>query len=194
MLARRDSAWEGYPPYELRTVGSFVRMGERTRAHAVLAALMADRRPPEWNQWAEVVYRDPKTPRFIGDMPHTWVGSDFVRSALDMFAYDRESDSALVVGAGVPAAWVTSAPGVVVQGLHTAFGTLDLTMRAQGNRVRATIGGAMRVPPGGIVVRSPLGGPRRGATVDGAPAAVTQAGESVEVVVRRLPAVVEFAY
>ena len=42
------------------------------------------------------------TPRFIGDMPHTWVGSDFIRSVLDMLAYERGRDGALVLGAGVP--------------------------------------------------------------------------------------------
>ena len=36
-------------------------------------------------------------------MPHAWVASDFVRSALDLFAY--ECDDALVLAAGVPADW-----------------------------------------------------------------------------------------
>ena len=30
-----------------------------------------DQRPREWNQWAEVVGREPRKSRFIGDMPHT---------------------------------------------------------------------------------------------------------------------------
>ena len=58
-------------------------------------------RPQAWRHWAEVVWHDRDTPKFIGDMPHTWVGSDYIRSVLDMFAYDRASDSALVVGAGI---------------------------------------------------------------------------------------------
>ena len=57
-----------------------------------------------WNHWAEVVWRDPRTPRFIGDMPHTWVGSDFIRAARSLFVYEREADQALVIGAGIPAA------------------------------------------------------------------------------------------
>ena len=192
--ARRDSAWNDYTPYELRTVGTFVRLGDRERAHELLAGFMGDRRPAEWNQWAEVVWRDPKTPRFIGDMPHTWVGSDFIRSVLDMFAYDREADSALVVGAGVSDAWVTSAPGVVVRGLRTPYGTLDLAIRAEGDSARVAVGGKLAPPPGGVVVRSPLAAAPRAATVDGQPVTVLRSGTSAEVVVRRTPAVVVFRY
>src|SRR6185436_10136549 len=85
---------------------------------------------------AEVVWRDPRTPKFIGDMPHTWVGSDYIRSALDMFAYERESDSSLVIGAGVPESWVRQAPGVRIGSLSTHYGRLSYNMRATGNVVR----------------------------------------------------------
>src|SRR5688500_8752270 len=104
---RRDSAasWEIYTPYEWRVVGTFVRMGQKARAHEVADFFFQHQRPGAWHQWAEVVYRDSLNPKFIGDMPHTWVGSDFIRSALDMFAYERESDSSLVIGAGIPEKW-----------------------------------------------------------------------------------------
>ena len=76
--ARRDadgSRGDAYTPYELRTVGALVRLGRKAEAHEMLAFFMKDRRPAAWNQWAEVVGRDPRAPRFIGDMPHTWVGT-----------------------------------------------------------------------------------------------------------------------
>ncbi|MEP6858675.1 MAG: discoidin domain-containing protein, partial [Gemmatimonadales bacterium] len=72
--------WDAYTPYELRTVGTHVQLGQRARAHELLDFFFKDQRPAAWHQWAEVVYRDPKTPKFIGDMPHTWVGSDYIRS------------------------------------------------------------------------------------------------------------------
>jgi hypothetical protein len=182
--------WRDYTPYELRTIGTFVRLGWKERAHELLDFFFRDQRPAAWRHWAEVVHRDPAATKFIGDMPHTWVGSDYIRSVLDMFAYERESDSALVVGAGVPAGWVSAEPGVVVRRMPTPYGTLDLTMRAEGDRrrVQVTLGGDLRAPPGGIAVRSPLA-PRAvsQATVDGVPVAANAAGE---VVVRRLPAVV----
>jgi len=190
---RRDGTmkWDGYTPYEWRVVGTFVRLGQRERAHELLDWHMGNRRPPAWNHWAEVVWRDPKTPKFLGDMPHTWVGSDFMRSVLDMLAYEREEDDALVVGAGVVRDWVTAAPGVVVKGLHTYYGPLSYSMRSGGDRVRVRLEGLTRRPPGGIVLRSPLDTPVRSAIVDGRAVKLTGPGE---LRLQRLPATVELRY
>ena len=74
--------------------------------------------------------------QFIGDMPHTWVGSDFIRSMLDMFAYERDNDSSLVIGAGVPETWVREEKGVGIRNLSTHYGLLSYSMRSvvRGNR------------------------------------------------------------
>ena len=189
---RPDSTtWKAYTPYETRMIGTFVRLGWRDRAHQLLAQFLRDRRPPAWNEWAEVVWRDPSSPNFIGDMPHAWVGAEYIRSIMDCFAYERASDSALVVGAGVPATWVDQAPGVVARRLPTVHGPLHLAMRGDGRSVRVRLGGGLTVPPGGVVVVSPYDRPVRRATLDGAAARLTQAGE---VVVRRLPATVTLWY
>ena len=192
-VKRRDGTmkWDGYTPYEWRVVGTFVRLGQRERAHELLDWHMGNRRPPAWNHWAEVVWRDPKTPKFLGDMPHTWVGSDFMRSVLDMLAYEREDDDALVVGAGVTRDWVTTAPGVIVKGLHTYYGPLSYTMRADGDRVRVRLEGLTRTPPGGIVLRSPLDTPVRSVTVDGRAVKLAAPGE---LRLHRLPATVELRH
>jgi hypothetical protein len=71
-------------------------------------------RPLAWNHWAEVVWREPATPRFIGDMPHGWVGSDFIRSVTDMFAY-ADGDDALVIGAGIHPEWDTWPARLVIR-------------------------------------------------------------------------------
>ena len=103
-------------PTRRATIGSFVRLGWRDRIDALIDFFMADRRPAAWNQWAEVVGRDPREIRFIGDMPHAWVASDFIRAALDMFAWDRRDDGALVLGAGLSApGW--PAKGRAIEGL-----------------------------------------------------------------------------
>jgi hypothetical protein len=151
-VARRDGKkeWEAYTPYELRTVGTFVRLGWRDRAQELLDFFMSDRRPKAWNQWPEVVWRDPRAPKFLGDLPHGWVGSDFLRSFLDLFAIEEEDT--LVLGAGVPDSWLAG-DGIEVRGLRTKWGTLDLAMRQQGDGVRVRIGGSLCVPPGGVVVR-----------------------------------------
>jgi len=183
---RRDGrlTWDAYTPYETRIIGSMVRLGWRERADSLVSYFMRDRRPAGWQQWAEVVDRDPRHARFIGDMPHTWVGSDFVRSVLDLFAYEREADSTLVIGAGLPLAWVTPAPGVVVRGLPTPHGPLGFTMKATGDSLVVTIDAGVRVPRGGIVVRAPSVGPPRRASVNGVAVPVGREG----IVVRRVPA------
>jgi hypothetical protein len=167
--------------------------GSRARAHGLLDWFFKDQRPTAWRQWAEVVWRDPKTPKFVGDMPHTWVGSDYVRSVTDMFTYEREADSALVLGAGVPSAWVTEAPGIAVT-LPTHYGSVRYTMRAAGDSVRVALSGEVRVPPGGVVVRSPLDRPLRSASVDGRPAATRTAARSAEVVVNKVPSDIILRY
>jgi hypothetical protein len=180
--ARLDgAAWDGYTPYEWRTVGTFVRLGWKARAHEAIGLFFGHQRPRAWNHWAEVVFRDEKSPRFIGDMPHTWVGSDFIRSILDLFAYERTQDGALVVGAGVPEAWVREGDGLEMAGLRTHYGTLDLRMRATGSTVRVRVAGDVRAP-GGIVIRTPLDRPIRRATVNGRRVSVD--ADAREVVVR----------
>ena len=190
IVARRDSAkGDDYTPYEWRNVGALVRLGQKQRALEVARMLMSDRRPLAWHQWGEVVYRDPKTPKFIGDMPHTWVASDFIRSVIDMIAYERD-DGALVIGAGIPELWANLMPGVRVEGLRTSSGTLDLTMFGGGRSVKVHVGGALRVPPAGIVVYSPYDTPLRGATVNGKPVQT----DVHSVVVHALPADIAFAH
>ena len=45
---------------------------------------------------AEVAYRDDHHPGWIGDMPHTWVGAEYIRAVRTKLVYERESDHALV--------------------------------------------------------------------------------------------------
>ncbi len=123
-----DRQWEDYTPYELRTVSSMLRLGWSDRAHEALQFFLADQRPSGWNQWAEVVGREARKPRFVGDMPHAWISSDYVRAVLDMFAYEREADGAIVLGAGVPAQWLQG-QGVGVSGLATSVGRISYSMQ-----------------------------------------------------------------
>jgi hypothetical protein len=190
VAARRDSAnkWDAYTPYELRTVGTMLRLGQKQRALDLLDGFMKDQTPPEWNQWPEVVWREPRAPRFIGDMPHTWVGSDFLRSVADLFVYERETDSTLVLGAGIPEAWLADS-GVSVRGLSTWWGPLSYTAERHDNAVAITIDGGLRIPSGGILVEPPGSGRVVRATVDGREVALMPDGG---VLLRSVPATVRF--
>lgn len=185
---RRDGApWEAYTPYELRAVGTFVRLGWRARAQELLDFFLAGRRPLAWNQWPEVVWHDPRAPKFLGDLPHAWVGSDFLRSFLDLFAYEREAGQALVLGAGIPPSWAESPEGAGIRDLVTPYGRLSYHLQEVGEAVTVRIEGGLTPPPGGLAISWPLSGSPRSATLNGRPLAVSPNGE---VVVRELPAVV----
>ncbi|MEO5566306.1 MAG: discoidin domain-containing protein [Luteimonas sp.] len=168
--ARRDGRrdWDAYTPYELRTVGSFVRLGWRDRAQQALEFFFRDRQPPGWNQWAEVVSRTPRKPFFLGDLPHAWVASDYVRSALDLFAYVRDNDGALVLAAGIPPGWLAG-EGIAVQGLRTPFGALGYTLDRQGRTLHLRIDAGSH-PPGGFVLPWLCAGEPGVARIDGKPA------------------------
>jgi hypothetical protein len=152
-VARRDgeTLWEDYTPYELRTVGTFVRLSWRQRAQELLDFFFADQRPPGWNQWAEVVGREQRKPRFVGDMPHGWVASDFIRSALDLFVYERQADSALVLAAGLPRQWLEG-EGVAVENLRTPYGRLSYVLQSQGRHLLLKVAAGLQPPPGGLVL------------------------------------------
>jgi hypothetical protein len=154
-----------YTPYEMRIIGALIRLGDRDRALQLIDRFLLDRRPAAWNEWAEVVGTTYREPRFIGDMPHVWIASDFMRSVLDAIAYDRE-DGALVIGAGVPARWLPLRVGP----LATYHGTIEIRMRRSGREAVVDLSGDAH-PPGGVVVVSPFD-PRVTQRVDALPARV----------------------
>jgi hypothetical protein len=149
--AQGTRASPDYTPYELRSVGALVHLGRSEQAHAMLDFFFKDQRPQGWNQWAEVVLPDARQPRFLGDMPHAWVSSDFIRSALDLFAYEREAEQSLVLGAGLRLEWLEG-PGVALQGLSTAYGRLGYTLArsAGGEGWTLNIQPGLRDVPGGL--------------------------------------------
>ncbi|MES2123258.1 MAG: discoidin domain-containing protein [Gemmatimonadota bacterium] len=199
--ARKDpaSTWEAYTPYELRTVGALLRLDRRMDALTMLDAFLADQEPVTWNQWPEVVWRDRRAPKFIGDLPHTWVGSDFLRSAADLFVYERESDSALVLAQGISDAWLGGS-GVVVRNLSTWWGPLNYTARRVGlNRVEVEIKAGTRIPPGGLLLYVPGSWPKGRATINGVPVEIRPrspaggfTGSNGPITIRTLPATVVF--
>ncbi len=143
-------AWTNYTPYEIRIIGALVRLHRRDEAHELAQFFLSERRPPVWNQWPEIAWRDPQAPGHQGDLPHTWISAEYCLAFRDLFVYEREIDQALVIGAGIPAAWLASG-AIVIHGLPTAYGTLNLTLRpAIDSTITAQVTGDFHLPPGGI--------------------------------------------
>jgi hypothetical protein len=141
-VARRAGTrpWDVYTPYEMRIAGSFLRLGFPERAAELLSFFLEGRRPSAWNQWAEVVGRDARQPRFLGDLPHAWIASDFIRALLDRFAYAREQDDTLVIAAGIPGGWLDT-QAVRVTGLRTRYGVLDYSVTRNADHIILEVSG-----------------------------------------------------
>ncbi|MGE5155793.1 MAG: discoidin domain-containing protein [Bdellovibrio bacteriovorus] len=165
---RGDIPWANYSAYEVRIVGALVRLGRRQEAHELLDFLLADRRIQPWNQWPEISWRDPLGPSFIGDMPHSWIGAEYILAVRSLFAYEREADRSLVIAAGIPEGWLAEGGEVEVRRLPTYHGRLSYRLRREGpDRYRLTLGEGLAVPPGGILVMPPLPGPLLEVQIDG---------------------------
>ncbi|MET0323459.1 MAG: discoidin domain-containing protein, partial [Duganella sp.] len=162
--------WKDYTPYEWRNVAAFVRLGWRERANAAVDFFFGHRTPQPWNQWAEVVSHTPRKPFFVGDLPHAWVGSDFVRTALDMFVYAREDDDSLVLAAGIPAAWLDGT-GIALSGLRTPGGQLSYTLKRDAGQLQLEVPATgFKLPKGGLVLQWPYASVPGKTLVDGKPA------------------------
>jgi hypothetical protein len=180
--------WDAYTPYEIRNCTALLLLGRKKQAHAAMEFFFKDMRPREWRQWGEIVYKDPKAGKWIGDMPHSWVGSEYIRFARTIFAHEREEDNSLVLGLGVLEGWLNEGR-VSVERMPTWYGPLSYSMRKAGNAIFVTIGAGVK-PPRGIVVCNPGQRPIKRATVNGKP--VTVRGN--EVVLRGAPAVLALEY
>ncbi len=195
VTARRDASgdqahWVNYTPYEWRTVGTMLRLGWRERALELSDFFFHDSRPAGWNHWAEVVWRDPRHAGFIGDMPHTWVGSDFINAFRSMLAYENDRERSMVIGAGLPLAWLLSDEGVRVRGLRTHFGPLSFSTTGGGSTVTVSVAGGLRQPDGGLSFSPPNPDLIAAASVDGAPVTIRDGLISLQ----QTPAKIEIEY
>jgi hypothetical protein len=168
---RRDGEidWNNYSAYEIRILGALVRLGRCADAHESLEFFLASRRPTGWQQWPEISWKDLRSPGHLGDIPHAWIGAEYVLAVLGMFAYEQPGQAALVVGAGISDAWLDA--GVVVKDLPTWWGPLGYSVRRDGTcALRIDTAPGLAKPPGGFVFHAPpCARPLRGVEVDGAP-------------------------
>jgi hypothetical protein len=153
---RRDGQkeWINYTPYEVRTIGSFIFLDKPEIAHELISFFMNHRRPAGWNHWAEVVWNEERKPAFIGDMPHTWVGSDFINAVRALFVYENDYDSSIVIGAGLHQDWIDSPDGMAIENLPTYYGELSYAVKKDQKDYIFNITGNLDLPSGNIIIRN----------------------------------------
>ncbi len=140
-----------FTPYEVRSADAFIRMGERERALVMFRYFLKDSvRPFDWNHMGEVVHARVRAPSYIGDMPHTWVGSGYVNAVRTIFVYEHEDK--IVIGAGIDPAWLNQ--GVLVKDLPTQYGKINYTMKQKDEVIEFNISGEAD-PPAGFVIPLP---------------------------------------
>ncbi|MBH1362815.1 discoidin domain-containing protein [Stenotrophomonas maltophilia] len=137
----QPGALYAYTPYEIRNVLSYVHLGQPEAADELLQGLLHDRRPLEWQVLAEVVHSRLRFPRYLGDMPHTWIGAEYGRTLFGMLM--REDDDALSLLPGTPPSWVAG-DGLAVERLPTAYGTLQMQARQRDGALTVTLGDGLR--------------------------------------------------
>lgn len=123
-----------YSPYDLRNLNAFVSLGRYDDAFRLLSVMLASRRPRGWRGWAEVVWSNMRSPEYIGDMPHTWIGAEFATAIRLMLL--KENGGALELFRAVPDVW-WEAGGITLHQLPTTFGVVNL--KARRSRSQATV-------------------------------------------------------
>jgi hypothetical protein len=182
---------DAYSPYEIRIADALVRLGRRDDAARLLTFTLADRRPLAWNQWPEILWRDPAHAGLLGDLPHGWIASTWIHSLRTALVFERAGDRSLVLAAGVPAEWLEGGEPIRVKALPTQYGPIDYELWREGpRRLRMRVGGRVSIPPGGIALAPPVQGALFKIEVNGAPRAVS---DPAALVLRELPAEVLLA-
>jgi hypothetical protein len=154
-----------YTPYEFRNVLTFVHLDQPLLAEELLTRLRTARNPTGWQVFAEVVRSPPRQVFYLGDMPHTWVGAEYVRAIIGMLLH--EGDGQLELLPGTPPDWVTG-KGLAIERLPTAFGALSFSAQQEDNELHIQLAATLN-PATQVAVSWPRRTRPRSVMVDGKP-------------------------
>ncbi|HDP75385.1 MAG TPA: discoidin domain-containing protein [Bacteroidales bacterium] len=149
-----EISWVNFTPYENRIIGSFIMLNQPERAHELINYFLTQQRPQGWYHWAEVVWNDYRTPAFIGDMPHTWVGSDFINAFRNIFVYEDPDHNTLCIGSSLKQDWIDSPQGISVQNLPTYYGYLSYSIAKENDHYIFKIDGNIKIPSKGLCIKN----------------------------------------
>ena len=124
-------------------------------------------------------------------MPHTWVGSDYINAVRAMFVYENDSDTSLILGAGLKEEWIDSPEGISVSQMPSYYGDVSYTIRKFQNGYEIDLLGELQIPNNKIIFKN---------FKNDMPAAVQINGKNSfnfnkdEIVVYKLPAKIIISY
>jgi hypothetical protein len=162
-----DDKWINYTPYEIRIAGAFIYLNEIKHTYNLLNFFFKDQRPEGWNEWAEVVWKNKNIPKFIGDMPHSWVGSGYINCFRTMFGYEDVNDTSLILGAGINPDWLHNSDSISVENFPTYYGKISYSVKKINNIIYVNLHGNLKIPQKKIIFTSILDRPIKRLYVDG---------------------------
>lgn len=145
-----------YTPYEMRVAGAYLMLGQKDKALKMLDYFLRDRRPLEWNQWAEVVHPGYRDPGYVGDMPHSWIGAIYINLVRALFVHEKGEQ--LILSSGVDERWLEEQEKIGFAGFPTHFGNISYALSSQDNVLTASFSVTNLNPGQGFVFKSPFPG------------------------------------
>lgn len=190
LSARFNPDWKGgFTPYEIRVANPYILMGRRDRLYRMLTKFFEWKRPRNFNHWAEVVTSEYRLAQYLGDMPHTWIGAEFVNVIRNMLIL--EDGDALYLARGVPAEWCKPGDAVKVTGMPTHFGDVTYAMKAADDGITVDVSSGISGAGKVVFAVPPAEGRITSVDVNGASYGEWRTGE---VVLKDLPARIVFHY
>jgi len=137
-------------PYELRSVSAFLFMEQKERALKLLRFMLNGIRPAPWNTFGEVLHSDYRYPTYIGDIPHTWVGAEYIKAVRNIFLYEK--NHSLILGAGIDEKWLKEE--ISIKNMPSHFGNLSYSLKEKETILEVKVTGTAN-PQNGFVFYSP---------------------------------------
>ncbi len=167
LLARQRTGWVGsFSPSECQIMNGLVGLGRTDYAQQLAQYLLAFRRPSGWQGWAGLCLSQPRQGGYVGDMPNSFVGSEWINAVRGMLA--QEKGESLFLLEGVPLVWLQNENGVLLRNAPTHFGRLNLKATVVETTLNVELDGELSAP-GGLHLFWPLDGAPEEVLVDGEP-------------------------
>ncbi|MFH1369500.1 MAG: discoidin domain-containing protein [Elusimicrobiota bacterium] len=186
---RIKGEWGGdFTPYELRIANAFLMMGETEKLNKMISSYFTWKYPREWNHWAEVVVRNPRAEHYIGDMPHTWIGSDYICVIRNMFILE-EGDT-LYLGKGICKEWLENGKRISITDMPTHFGKISYNVESLDNKIKINISGNLKNIAKTIFVIPKLDSPVKSVELNGKSCEMKKGGIEID----KLPSEISIYY
>jgi GH15 family glucan-1,4-alpha-glucosidase len=163
-------------PYAFELAECYTLLGRREIANEILEWHLNHQTFPGAYSWAEQI--DTTSLWFAaGDMPHCWVAADYMNALRASLLY--EDENRIVLGAGIPPAWLGPGKELSIDSARTFFGELSYSVDCSknGKQISIRLTGTAR-PPEGYILRFPLKREAiEGVIADGSPVSVLENGD-----------------